>query len=367
MAYTVMRQQLDALMGPGRNGDLGSQRQRTFEDDDVCKPFLCGLCPHELFTNTRVDLGPCPNLHVPALKEQYEAAKADKGGKDPWGYYRDLQWELNRLVEECDRKIQRGLRRLEESGELAIDVPDRLLEIQNAASQGASEEISRLMADAEKAGEEGNVDESMRLYNEAEELKAQFSSEQQADALLASLSNKAEGPTPVASGGQQKLRVCTVCGAYLSVFDSDRRLADHFGGKMHVGFGIIRKMVRGLQDKFERDPSASTDKWSQRADSSGGGGGGGGGGFGGGGGGYGGGGRGGGFRSDRGGGGGGGGFRSDRGGGSRGYDRGDRDRDRGGDRGGRWQNDRYQSNDGSGSRRSRSNSRERDFAPPYAR
>jgi hypothetical protein len=30
------------------------------------------------------------------------------------------------------------------------------------------------------------------------------------------------------------LRVCDVCGAYLSVLDSDRRLADHFGGKVRI-------------------------------------------------------------------------------------------------------------------------------------
>ena len=34
------------------------------------------------------------------------------------------------------------------------------------------------------------------------------------------------------ASGHQKLRVCDVCGAYLSVLDSDRRLADHFGGKV---------------------------------------------------------------------------------------------------------------------------------------
>jgi hypothetical protein len=34
------------------------------------------------------------------------------------------------------------------------------------------------------------------------------------------------------ASGHQKLRVCEVCGAYLSVLDSDRRLADHFGGKV---------------------------------------------------------------------------------------------------------------------------------------
>lgn len=45
------------------------------------------------------------------------------------------------------------------------------------------------------------------------------------------------------ASGHQKLRVCDVCGAYLSVLDSDRRLADHFGGKMHLGYHELRKML----------------------------------------------------------------------------------------------------------------------------
>lgn len=36
------------------------------------------------------------------------------------------------------------------------------------------------------------------------------------------------------ASGHQKLRVCDVCGAYLSILDSDRRLADHFGGKVRT-------------------------------------------------------------------------------------------------------------------------------------
>lgn len=36
------------------------------------------------------------------------------------------------------------------------------------------------------------------------------------------------------ASGHQKLRVCDICGAYLSVLDSDRRLADHFGGKVRT-------------------------------------------------------------------------------------------------------------------------------------
>lgn len=40
------------------------------------------------------------------------------------------------------------------------------------------------------------------------------------------------------ASGHQKLRVCDVCGAYLSVLDSDRRLADHFGGKVRRPFHV---------------------------------------------------------------------------------------------------------------------------------
>ena len=41
------------------------------------------------------------------------------------------------------------------------------------------------------------------------------------------------------ASGHQKLRVCDVCGAYLSVLDSDRRLADHFGGKVQSAFFFL--------------------------------------------------------------------------------------------------------------------------------
>lgn len=45
----------------------------------------------------------------------------------------------------------------------------------------------------------------------------------------------------------QKLRLCYRCSASLSIFDSDRRLADHFIGKMHVGFVKIREKLEELK------------------------------------------------------------------------------------------------------------------------
>lgn len=58
---------------------------------------------------------------------------------------------------------------------------------------------------------------------------------------------------PASSYQQQKLRVCEVCSAYLGIHDNDRRLADHFGGKLHLGFIKIREKLAELEviKKFE--------------------------------------------------------------------------------------------------------------------
>jgi hypothetical protein len=56
---------------------------------------------------------------------------------------------------------------------------------------------------------------------------------------------------PASSYQQQKLRVCEVCGAYLGIHDNDRRLADHFGGKLHLGFITIRTKLDELKVGFK--------------------------------------------------------------------------------------------------------------------
>lgn len=54
--------------------------------------------------------------------------------------------------------------------------------------------------------------------------------------------------------GHQKLQVCDVCGAYLSRLDNDRRLADHFYGKMHLGYAQMRKTYEELQKELKSRP-----------------------------------------------------------------------------------------------------------------
>ena len=84
------------------------------------------------------------------------------------------------------------------------------------------------------------MDESLALMTEVETIKEKKKVlEDEYHALI-----------PRHAVQQQKLRACEVCGAFLSMYDNDRRLADHFGGKLHIGFVTIRDKMKQLEVSF---------------------------------------------------------------------------------------------------------------------
>nr|KJB19137.1 hypothetical protein B456_003G086100 [Gossypium raimondii] len=309
----AMRKQLDVLMGANRNGDV-REVNRKYYDRDVCRLFLSGLCPHELFQLTKMDMGPCPKVHSLQLRKEYEEAKSK--GVD--NYDRELEDAIDRLIVECDRKIGRALRRLEDEDakaaiaisvsevtqtpeilELSKQIKEKLKEADQHDLEGktdlkirALEEVEELrttradkqsillldafnkdraslpqplpnppplaplpvaapdphiqeminekLKKAEDLGEKGMVDEAQKALEEAEALKKLPA--RQEPVLDSSKYTAADVRIT-----DQKLRVCDICGAFLSVYDSDRRLADHFGGKLHLGYMQIRDKLAELQ------------------------------------------------------------------------------------------------------------------------
>jgi len=226
------RKLLDALMGVNRNGTNPTAKNKRFTDSDVCKYFLCGLCPAELFTNTKADMGECGKLHSLPLKIEYEQ-ELQKG--NDYGFEQDLELHLERFIGECDRKIQRAQKRLEES------------EKEKEDANVTAAEIKELYVRAEELGSQGKVEESMELIQKAEELKRKEVVVASPAATVAAVAAGQEVTLP--SSQQQKLRVCDICGAFLSIYDSDRRLADHFGGKLHLGYLQIREKLTELQNE----------------------------------------------------------------------------------------------------------------------
>ncbi|CAF1383159.1 unnamed protein product [Rotaria magnacalcarata] len=229
-ARDQIRAMLDQLMGSD-NGVTKSSM--SFEDRRVCRPFLLNCCPHEILSGTRVDLGECAKVHEYALRADYERATA--AAKRNLDYELDALEVLNQFVAEADRKTEHAKRKLretqEELGEEAARKMNTIHEL--------GEQIGTKLARAEELGAQGLVDESMKLLDEVEELrKAKSDGEQEFRATM-----------PASTYQQQKLRVCEVCSAYLGIHDNDRRLADHFGGKLHLGFIQIREKLDDLKKR----------------------------------------------------------------------------------------------------------------------
>ena len=53
----MQRKLLEQMMEPEAMG--ATNANLVWSDEKVCRNFLCGTCPHVLFTNTKIDLRPC--------------------------------------------------------------------------------------------------------------------------------------------------------------------------------------------------------------------------------------------------------------------------------------------------------------------
>jgi len=181
----------------------------------------------------RMDIGECAAIHDLALRADYEQASESKD----YGYQVDAMDHLTTFIGECDRKTEAAKKRLAETQEeLSAEVAAKAQKVHQLAEQ-----IGQKLAKAEQLGAEGFVDESMKMMEEVEELRKKKASAEQ----------EYRNAMPASSYQQQKLRVCEVCSAYLGIHDNDRRLADHFGGKLHLGFIKIREKLADLQVKVE--------------------------------------------------------------------------------------------------------------------
>ncbi|CAH2306833.1 Hypothetical [Pelobates cultripes] len=213
-----------------RSSSRDETRQRVkYTDDRVCKSHLLDCCPHDILAGTRMDLGECTKIHDLALRADYEIASKER----ELFFELDAMDHLESFIAECDRRTELAKKRLAETQEeISAEVAAKAEKVHEL-----NEEIGKLLAKAEQLGAEGNVDESQRILMEMEKVKARKREAEE----------EYRNSMPASSFQQQKLRVCEVCSAYLGLHDNDRRLADHFGGKLHLGFILIREKLEQLR------------------------------------------------------------------------------------------------------------------------
>lgn len=234
------RRLLEQLMGKELLISPQTTRRREVDirSSQVCKAFLVGQCPHDLFSNTKMKLGSCPNLHLQKHKLEYEY-RIRKGEEFPefqHEYHRTLQkylLEIDSIIANSAKKLQHTPEEKEK-----IATVTRQLESLDTKIGLMTLEITHL----------GKNNQVLKALQETINLENLL---KERDVLVEQARKLAEH---VGQSSAQKLQVCEICGAFLSRLDSDRRLADHFIGKIHLGYEFMRNEFKRLDQ--ERIPMA---------------------------------------------------------------------------------------------------------------
>jgi len=206
----LLKQQLDELMGKDRNIPVQdrNKRQEHYDDPEVCKFFLVSVCPHDLFPNTKCDLGVCKKSHDEHLKKMFF--------QDPnrIPYEKRYINETIRLTESLlagvDAKIKKGQNKLD-STYVDVEIPKEVL----AKMEEIDKEIKSVLQLVERLGEEGKIEESEESANQVELLKKKKEElKSSADPNITSKS----------------LKVCEICGALQTLNDTEKKSSNTFGG-----------------------------------------------------------------------------------------------------------------------------------------
>ena len=232
-----LRKALDNLMGKDRNLPIKEQilKKKHFNDPDVCKFFLIGFCPHELFTYVKSSsIGECHYRHDQQFKISFES--------DPNREYYQIKYEeslisfLESITSDLDQKIKRCLERIELPPPEQVLNKDAQIEIENL-----DKEITEKIKEAEHLGEMGLIDQSEKIMKEIEQIKIQRN-------ILTNTKEHA------AIYKDRQMKVCEICGALQSAIDNEKRIQTHKEGKIHSAYLKIRQYLDLLRKKrMERE------------------------------------------------------------------------------------------------------------------
>jgi hypothetical protein len=115
-----------------------------------------------MFVNTKMDDGPCELVHSQDLKEKFEK------DNDPFKYDSLIERDFLTRISDIDRSIKRARSRVEdEKSEESSNDPNSNGEILRIQA-----DVEKYTADAEAAGEVGEIDQAQELMLRVESLQA---------------------------------------------------------------------------------------------------------------------------------------------------------------------------------------------------
>lgn len=247
MAVQAAAALLDELMGRYRNlAPTEKTKELNWEDPEFCKYYMVKFCPHDLFVNTRADLGACPKVHDDEVKALFEKSTSYKKQAYEDEFIRFAQSMLN----EVEKKIMKGKQRLAlmNKSEPPSTISAAQTQRNDEQIKLLTEKINSLVNEAEAAGIEGNVEQAQGLMKLCDQLK------EERETLQKQNENSAWSQTAELAAAQEKqMEVCEVCGAFLIVGDAQSRIDDHLMGKQHVGYAKLRSSLEEIMANRAKD------------------------------------------------------------------------------------------------------------------
>lgn len=210
------RDVLNALLGVDRDTYKSSYVPAK---ENVCIYMLASFCPFMLFQNTKGSIGRCRY----ANHEEYYRIEYIRRG----GVAEAHEWDLLRLLVEIVLKIQKNSKcvvRVDDGSELLDKITDQ-------------EEVFRQKLDAIGAlGMAGSVEEAFSAVTECERIKERLEKSKEAYYVR----NNGVG-----------MEGCKVCGANITLSDTEPKINKHLNGKLHRGHMIVRRKLSELLKKFK--------------------------------------------------------------------------------------------------------------------
>ncbi|CAK84363.1 unnamed protein product (macronuclear) [Paramecium tetraurelia] len=214
---------LDELFGKERNV-VASKRKNDahYWNEDVCKNILVSKCFNDLWKHTKYDHeGECSKRHDQFFINEFNCAQ--EGNR--FTYIQDKLKEVDKILTKHEEQVEQSSK---------LQVADRPKEIQDRLDN-MERQINLLTDQSEKMGELGKIEESERLIMEADNLK-----KAREDVLLAY-----EGT----NNPFKTYKICEVCGARQSLYETENKVKTHLDGRIHQGFSTIRVELQKLQQR----------------------------------------------------------------------------------------------------------------------
>lgn len=208
------------------------------ENARICKSYIVGKCPYEMFENTKENVGKCFKIHNKKYKLIYENARNNNIPMPHENYELDYMNELQKFIADCDSRVKIAEERLDYSDEDKSILNNLDIEIEKL-----NEVINIITLEISLVKKNGSMDRLIELNENLEKYINRRSG------LNNRYSSILERLNVV---GQQKLQVCECCGAYMMKVDTDKRLVDHYMGKIHISYVELRQILKDLKDKYKK-------------------------------------------------------------------------------------------------------------------